>query len=84
VADALTGDSKSREEKRDGDVVTGSYTVADPDGRIRHVTYTAGKFLRAVYTNGKSRSDFCCLTDLVDCKKKQLYNFSSNTLIATF
>jgi hypothetical protein len=44
VADSLTGDSKTREEKRDGDVVTGSYTVADPDGRIRRVTYTAGKF----------------------------------------
>merc|ERR1711964_490179 len=26
---------------RDGDLVTGSYTVADPDGRIRKVTYTA-------------------------------------------
>ena len=41
VTDAKTGDSKAREEVRDGDVVSGSYTVADPDGRIRHVTYTA-------------------------------------------
>ena len=41
VADALSGDSKAREETRDGDLVTGSYTVADPDGRIRTVTYTA-------------------------------------------
>jgi len=41
VADAKTGDSKTREETRDGDVVTGSYSVADPDGRIRRVTYTA-------------------------------------------
>jgi hypothetical protein len=41
VADSLSGDSKAREETRDGDVVTGSYTVADPDGRIRRVTYTA-------------------------------------------
>ena len=40
----MTGDSKTREEKRDGDLVTGSYTVADPDGRIRRVTYTAGKY----------------------------------------
>merc|ERR1712080_110741 len=39
VLDSETGDSKSRQEKRDGDVVTGSYTVADPDGRIRTVTY---------------------------------------------
>ena len=42
VSDTVTGDSKSREEQRDGDLVTGSYTVADPDGRIRHVAYTAG------------------------------------------
>ena len=41
VTDTKTGDSKTREETRDGDVVTGSYTVADPDGRIRRVTYTA-------------------------------------------
>lgn len=32
VSDAVSGDSKTREESRDGDVVTGSYTVADPDG----------------------------------------------------
>lgn len=41
VADTITGDSKTREEKRDGDVVSGSYTIADPDGRIRRVVYTA-------------------------------------------
>ena len=43
VNDAVSGDSKQRQESRDGDVVTGSYTVADPDGRIRHVEYTADK-----------------------------------------
>ena len=48
VADTITGDSKTREEHRDGDVVTGSYTVADPDGRIRRVTYTAGNCYRNV------------------------------------
>lgn len=41
VADTKTGDSKTREETRDGNSVTGSYTVADPDGRLRRVTYTA-------------------------------------------
>ena len=41
VADSITGDSKTREEERDGDVVRGSYSVADADGRIRTVTYTA-------------------------------------------
>ena len=41
INDAVTGDSKTRQETRDGDVVTGSYSVADPDGRIRTVTYTA-------------------------------------------
>jgi hypothetical protein len=43
VNDAASGDSKARQESRNGDVVTGSYTVADPDGRIRHVEYTADK-----------------------------------------
>jgi len=42
VTDAVTGDSKNRQETRDGDHVTGSYSVADPDGRIRTVTYEAG------------------------------------------
>merc|ERR1712083_776689 len=41
ITDSVTGDSKSRQESRDGDAVTGSYSVADPDGRIRTVTYTA-------------------------------------------
>merc|ERR1712106_810367 len=41
ITDSVTGDSKSRKESRDGDVVSGSYSVADPDGRIRTVTYTA-------------------------------------------
>jgi len=41
ISDSVTGDSKSRQESRDGDAVTGSYSVADPDGRIRTVTYTA-------------------------------------------
>ena len=43
VNDAASGDLKQRQESRDGDVVRGSYTVADPDGRIRHVEYTADK-----------------------------------------
>merc|ERR1712106_221554 len=41
ITDSVTGDSKSRQESRAGDVVSGSYSVADPDGRIRTVTYTA-------------------------------------------
>jgi len=41
ITDRDTGDSKARQESRDGDVVTGSYSVQDPDGRIRTVTYTA-------------------------------------------
>ena len=41
VSDLVSGDAKTRQESRDGDKVTGSYSVADPDGRIRTVTYTA-------------------------------------------
>lgn len=41
VQDTLTGDSKSQQEVRSGDVVQGSYTVVDPDGVKRTVDYTA-------------------------------------------
>lgn len=39
VNDALTGDSKTQEESRDGDVVKGSYSLIEPDGSRRTVNY---------------------------------------------
>lgn len=41
IQDALTGDSKSQHETRDGDVVQGSYSLIDADGTKRTVEYTA-------------------------------------------
>ncbi|KAG8248596.1 hypothetical protein J6590_036954 [Homalodisca vitripennis] len=41
IKDALTGDSKSQHESRDGDVVQGSYSLVEPDGSVRTVDYTA-------------------------------------------
>lgn len=41
VSDPLTGDNKSQEESRDGDVVKGQYTLLQPDGITRIVYYTA-------------------------------------------
>lgn len=41
VQDPVTGDAKSQEETRDGDVVRGSYSLVEPDGSLRTVTYTA-------------------------------------------
>ncbi len=41
VSDALTGDSKTATETRNGDVVQGQYSLVEPDGSIRTVTYTA-------------------------------------------
>ncbi|XP_014245734.1 larval cuticle protein A3A-like [Cimex lectularius] len=41
VQDALTGDSKSQHETRDGDVVHGSYSLVEADGTRRTVDYTA-------------------------------------------
>ncbi|KAM3961222.1 cuticle protein-like [Aphomia sociella] len=41
VQDGHSGDSKSQHETRDGDVVSGSYSVVDPDGTKRTVDYTA-------------------------------------------
>lgn len=41
VQDALTGDSKTQEESREGDVVRGSYSLIEPDGSRRIVNYYA-------------------------------------------
>ncbi|XP_063922403.1 cuticle protein 19-like [Zophobas morio] len=41
VQDGHTGDQKTQSEIRDGDVVKGSYSLVEPDGTIRTVTYTA-------------------------------------------
>jgi hypothetical protein len=41
VEDPLTGNSQNHKETRDGDVVKGQYTVLEPDGTTRTVTYTA-------------------------------------------
>lgn len=41
VQDALTGDYKGHTEQRNGDLVTGSYSVVDPDGTRRIVDYSA-------------------------------------------
>ncbi|XP_034664083.1 pupal cuticle protein Edg-84A [Drosophila subobscura] len=41
VQDALSGDSKSQSESRDGDVVQGEYSLNDADGFRRTVKYTA-------------------------------------------
>jgi len=41
VSDGLTGDSKTASESRDGDLVQGQYSLVEPDGSIRTVTYTA-------------------------------------------
>ncbi|XP_004524415.2 larval cuticle protein A2B [Ceratitis capitata] len=41
VQDALSGDSKSQSESRDGDVVHGEYSLNDADGFRRTVKYTA-------------------------------------------
>ncbi|KAF7274619.1 hypothetical protein GWI33_012704 [Rhynchophorus ferrugineus] len=41
VKDSDTGDAKQQYESREGNVVKGSYTIADPDGTLRTVHYTA-------------------------------------------
>ncbi|KAH8393855.1 hypothetical protein KR215_003268, partial [Drosophila sulfurigaster] len=41
VQDALSGDSKSQVEERDGDVVRGEYSLIDADGFKRTVQYTS-------------------------------------------
>nr|XP_019540041.2 cuticle protein-like [Aedes albopictus] len=41
VSDGLTGDQKSQQESRSGDVVQGTYSLVDADGLKRTVDYTA-------------------------------------------
>ncbi|CAH0769210.1 unnamed protein product [Bemisia tabaci] len=41
VKDYHTGDVKDQWESRDGDVVKGEYSLVEPDGTTRKVTYTA-------------------------------------------
>lgn len=41
VQDALTGDAKSQHEVRNGDIVSGSYSLIEADGTRRIVEYTA-------------------------------------------
>lgn len=43
VSDHSTGDSKSQQETLVNGVVQGSYSLTEPDGTIRKVTYTADK-----------------------------------------
>ncbi|XP_045471973.1 cuticle protein 7-like [Harmonia axyridis] len=41
VSDPHTGDHKSQQESRVGDIVKGQYSLVEPDGSIRVVDYTA-------------------------------------------
>lgn len=41
IKDALTGDYKTQQESRQGDVVQGSYSLVEPDGTLRVVDYNA-------------------------------------------
>lgn len=41
MADPHTGDVKSQQESREGDVVKGQYSLVEPDGSVRTVDYTA-------------------------------------------
>lgn len=41
VEDPNTGNSQAHYETRDGDVVHGQYSLVEPDGSLRKVTYTA-------------------------------------------
>jgi hypothetical protein len=41
VQDQITGDSKSQQETRNGDIVKGRYSLIEPDGSRRTVDYTA-------------------------------------------
>ncbi|KAJ2939690.1 hypothetical protein O0L34_g14410 [Tuta absoluta] len=57
VEDPHTGDHKSQHETRDGDVVKGEYSLLQPDGSFRKVSYTADDhngFNAVVHNSGPS------------------------------
>ncbi|XP_061378069.1 uncharacterized protein LOC116766024 isoform X2 [Danaus plexippus] len=57
VADPHTGDHKSQHEVRDGDVVKGGYSLLQPDGSFRKVSYSADDhngFNAVVHNSGPS------------------------------
>ncbi|XP_046392970.1 cuticle protein 7-like [Ischnura elegans] len=58
VADPATGDDKHQTEERDGDVVTGEYSLVQPDGVVRTVQYRADseRGFEAVVTNTAGRA----------------------------
>uniref|UniRef100_A0A2S2QM27 Cuticle protein 7 n=1 Tax=Sipha flava TaxID=143950 RepID=A0A2S2QM27_9HEMI len=60
VHDPHTGDVKSQHETRIGDVVTGFYTLVEPDGTVRTVKYKADKHsgFNAVVDRKKPDFDF--------------------------
>lgn len=45
IQDSLTGDQKSQQESRNGDVVQGSYSLVEPDGSIRTVCFSLREHL---------------------------------------
>ncbi|XP_071455811.1 cuticle protein 7-like [Hetaerina americana] len=53
VADPETGDDKHQSEERDGDVVSGEYSLLQPDGVVRTVQYRADseRGFEAIVTN---------------------------------
>ncbi|XP_014214401.1 uncharacterized protein LOC106643680 [Copidosoma floridanum] len=59
VLDGSTGDTKTAWEERDGDSVRGEYSVVEPDGTVRTVSYTADdeSGFKAVITKKKSSLD---------------------------
>ncbi|RVE52428.1 hypothetical protein evm_002822 [Chilo suppressalis] len=57
VEDPHTGDHKSQHESRDGDVVKGEYSLLQPDGSFRKVSYSADDhngFNAVVHNSGPS------------------------------
>ena len=89
VNDALTGDSKSQSESRDGDIVKGQYSFIEADGTRRIVDYTSDpvngfnavvrkEALAAPVVKGWFRRKFECLKKKFKFFKKILINCFKN------
>ncbi|XP_057365516.1 uncharacterized protein LOC130686412 [Daphnia carinata] len=75
IKDQDTFNDFEQQEKRDGDVVTGSYRVSLPDGRVQLVNYRSapetGNIMQVSYEGDAKYPDYVPTNDIKDNKGKR-------------
>uniref|UniRef100_A0A0P5S2Z4 Cuticle protein n=1 Tax=Daphnia magna TaxID=35525 RepID=A0A0P5S2Z4_9CRUS len=82
IKDQETFNDFEQQEKRDGDVVTGSYRVNLPDGRVQLVNYRSapetGNIMQVSYEGEAKYPDYVPTTEMMDNKGKRTIVSASN------